>query len=558
MGFQMISGFAATTGDDYQLNTISVLRHASAVYPEVEVASRREDGSIFRYSYKEAHERVCRLANCLEQLGVRPGDRVGVMDWNTYRHFELYMAISGIGAVMLQMNPRLAPEEIAYIAGHSEARFIFAADSLLPVIEAIAAKVNAVEGFILLTDQKPERIKTSIGPLWSYEELLSLEKPDYPWKMIDEKSAYSACYTSGTTGKPKGVYYSHRSIYLHTASVALVFGINPSDVLLQMVPMFHAQGWGFWLAGPMTGAKLVFSGRYTLETTPGLLDLIVSEKATVTAGAPALFMPMLNYIRTMEKKPDLSGLRIASGATEPPLAMMREFSKLCKAEFIHAYGATETSPVVTVNQLKPSLRGWSKERQWENQKKQGLPVPGVEIKIVGADGLQVPHDGQSVGEILIRGPWIATSYYNDPRTADCFRDGYWISGDAGSIDEHGYIKITDRVKDMIKSGGEWISSIDLENAIMAHPDVLEASVVGLPHPKWQERPLALVVPKPEAKNTITAESILELIGSKFAGWQLPDAVLFVDSIPKTSVGKFSKKTMRELYADFFQSRDAHD
>ncbi len=555
MGFQLISGFPATTGDDYQLNTISVLRHASSVYPEVEVASRREDGSIFRYSYQEAYERVCKLANALERLGVKPGDRVGVMDWNTYRHFELYMAISGIGAVILQMNPRLGPEDIAYVVGHSETRFIFVTDSLLPVIEAIANKVKTVEGFVVITDKDRGALGTTLSPLSSYEELLSVEPPDYPWRMIDEKSAYSACYTSGTTGKPKGVYYSHRSIYLHTTAVALSFSISASDVLLQMVPMFHAQGWGFWLAAPMTGAKLVFSGRYTLDTTGGLVDLIVSEKPTVTAGAPALFMPMLHYIRTMPQKPDFSGLRIASGATEPPLAMMREFWELCRAEFIHAYGATETSPVVTVNHLKPSLRGWSKEQQWENQKKQGLPVAGVEMKIVGADGKETVRDGQTVGELLIRGPWIASSYYNDPRTADCFRDGYWISGDAGTVDRHGYVKITDRVKDMIKSGGEWISSIDLENAIMAHPGVLEASVVGLPHPKWQERPVALVVPKAETKDKITKADILEFIRPGFAKWQLPDEILFVDSIPKTSVGKFSKKTMREQYADLFKSID---
>lgn len=554
MGLQLIRGFPATTGDDYQLNTISVLRFASEVYPEVEVASRRDDGTLFRYSYQAAYERVCRLANALDRLGIRPGDRVGVMDWNTYRHFELYMAISGIGAVILQMNPRLAAEDIAYVVGHSEARFIFVADSLMPVIESIAGKVGRVEGFIVITDKASGTIETTLSPLASYEELLGVEKPDYPWRMIDEKSAYSACYTSGTTGRPKGVYYSHRSVYLHTTAVALTFGINVADVLLQMVPMFHAQGWGFWLAGPMTGAKLVFSGRYTLETTRALVDLIVAEKATVTAGAPALFMPMLQDIRTMEKKPDLSGLRIASGATEPPLAMMREFWELCGAEFIHAYGATETSPVVTANRLKPSLLSWPKERQWENQKKQGLPVAGIEIRILGADGKETARDGKSVGEVLIRGPWIATSYYNDPRTADCFRDGYWISGDAGVIDEHGYIKITDRVKDMIKSGGEWISSIDLENAIMAHPEVVEASVVGLPHPKWQERPLALVVLRPEAKGKTSGKDILEFIGTKFARWQLPDEVLFVASIPKTSVGKFSKKTMRERYADFFTSR----
>jgi fatty-acyl-CoA synthase len=555
MSAQLIKGCPATCGDDYQLNVISILKSAYATFPEVEVASRREDNSVFRYSYGEAYERICKLAHALKRLGVRPGDRVGVMDWNTYRHFELYFAISGIGAVLLQMNPRLAPAEIAFVVNHSETRFIFVADSLIPMIERLAGKIDIVEGFVAITDKDLGDIRTGLSPLSSYEDLLSGEPPSYQWPMIDERSAYSACYTSGTTGKPKGVYFSHRCIYLHTTAFAMCIGLTSSDVFLQMVPMFHAQGWGFWLAAPMAGAKLVFSGRYTADTTNTLVDLMVSEKPTITAGAPALFLPMLHYIRTLPEKPDFSGLRMLSGATEPPLSMMKGYWDLCKAEVVHAYGATETTPLVLLNQLKPSLKGWSKEEQWENQKKQGLPLAGLEMKIVDADGKEVPHDGQTVGELLIRGPWVASSYHNDSRTEECFTDGYWISGDAGTIDQNGYIKITDRVKDMIKSGGEWISSIDLENAIMAHPDVLEASVVGLPHPKWQERPLALVVLKAGARDKTTREDILKFISGKFAKWQLPDEVLFVDSIPKTSVGKFSKKTMREQYEEFYMTRN---
>lgn len=554
MSSQIVTGLPSTSGDDYQLNIIAMLKHASAAYPEVEVVSRGDDGTIFRYSYRQAYERICQLAHALKKLGVQPGDRVGVMEWNTYRHFELYFAIASIGAVVLQMNLRLAPADIAYVVDHSGARFIAVAESLLPVIESVADKIGKVEGFIIITDKPSDELKTALSPAHGYEALLAREEKDYPWPMIDERSAYSACYTSGTTGKPKGVYYSHRCIYLHTMAFAMTLGVSHADVVLQMVPMFHAQGWGMWLMAPMVGAKLVFSGRYTADTTNLLVDLMVSEQATVSGGAPALFMPMLDYIRSLPVKPDLSRLRMISGATEPPLSMMKGYWELGKAEIIHAYGATETTPIVLMNRFKPSLKGWTKEQEWENQKKQGLPVAGIEFKIVGIDGSEVARDGETVGEVAMRGPWITSSYFNDSRTPECFRNGYWLSGDAATIDRNGYVKITDRLKDVIKSGGEWISSIDLENAIMAHPDVAEASVIGLPHPKWQERPLALVVLRPGAGEKTTKQDILDFISGRFAKWQLPDEVLFIEAIPKTSVGKFSKKTMREQYQDFYLQR----
>ena len=321
---------------------------------------------------------------------------------------------------------------------------------------------------------------------------------------------------------------------------------------MQTVPMFHGQGWGVWLSAPLVGAKLVFPGRYTMETTDILVDLMISEKVTFNCGAPAIFMPMLNYIRSLPEKPDFTGLRMVSGATEPPLSMMRGYYDLGRAKIIHAYGATETTPVVTVNHFKPTIQGWTQEQEWKNQRKQGLPVVGLDIKIIGANGKPVPADGETVGELLVRGPWITVSYHNDPRTEDCFDDeGYWKSGDAGTIDEHGYVKITDRFKDVIKSGGEWISSIDLENAIMGHKDVKEACVVGLAHPKWQERPLALVVLREGAPGTVTKEDILASIGEQFAKWQLPDDVVFVKEIPKTSVGKLDKKAVRKEFEHFF-------
>ena len=555
MSYQIIKGCPSTSGDDYQLNVISALKNAYRTYPEVEIVSRNIDGSLFRYNYGRAYERIQKLANALEKLGVKPGDRIGVMEWNTHRFFELYFAISGIGAVVLQMNLRLAPDDLAYVVNHSEAKLIVAADSLIPVAEAISGKLKTVEGYVVITDKSFDEIKTDLKPTYSYEALLETEEAHFDWPMIDETSAYSACYTTGTTGKPKGVYYSHRCIYLQTLAAVIYNEFCLRDGIMQIAPMFHAGGWGAWLCAPMVGAKLVLSGRYTMEEPEPLVELMLNEGVTYANGAPAIFIPMLERIRKLPEKPDFRGVRLGSGATEPPLSMMKGYSDL-GAEIIHGYGATETSPLAILNLFKPTLKEWSKEQEWENQKKQGLAVAGLDIRIVDADGKDVPSDGNTVGEIYMRGPWITSSYHNDSRTKDCFVDGYWKSGDAATIDEHGYIKVTDRFKDIIKSGGEWISSIDLENALMAHKDVLEAAVIGLAHPKWQERPLAFAVLRDEAKGKTGQDDILSFMKDRFAKWQLPDEILIVDEIPKTSVGKFDKKTMRDQYEDFYAKEES--
>jgi fatty-acyl-CoA synthase len=548
----IIKGTPSTMGDNYHLNINDLLRYAARTFPEREVVSRELDGTVVRLNYKQSYERVKRLANALEKLNVQPGDRVGALDWNTHRYFEMYNAIPGIGAVLLQLNPRISMQERSYVVNHSEAKFIVVNETFLPILEPIAEELKTVKGYVVITNKDVSEIKTKLAPLYSYEKLLADASPEYTWPMVDEKSAYSSCYTSGTTGKPKGVFYSHRAIYLHTYAFALQMNVSLNDCVMQTVPMFHAQGWGLFFTAPLTGAKLVFPGMYTADDTSVLVNLLISEKVTVTSGAPAIFMPMLEHIKKLDKKPDLTGLRMASGATEPPLSMMRSYWDMGKAEIIHAYGATETTPIVTINLLKPSLDHLSMEDKWNIKKRQGLIVSGVDVKIVKPDGTEVEHDGQSVGEVRIRGPWITCSYHNDSRTEEAFVDGYWKSADAATIDENGYVKITDRYKDLIKSGGEWISSIDLENIIMAHPAVLEAAVVGLPHPKWQERPLAIAIIRPEFKDKVTKEDILEFIAPKFAKWQLPDQILFVDQIPKTSVGKFAKRIIREQYENFYE------
>ncbi|MBS3809225.1 MAG: long-chain fatty acid--CoA ligase [Desulfobacterales bacterium] len=554
MDNQIVEGFPSTSGNDYQLNTITLLRHAARTFPEQEVVSRRIDGSILRSSYAHTYERVKKAANALTELGVKPGDRVGVMEWNSHRFFELYFAVSGIGAVLLQLNPRISADHLTHVINHSSAKFVCIAETMAPLIENVAPNLKSVEGYIMLTDSAIGDVKSGLEPKYGYEELLEAASPDFKWPMVNERSAYSACYTTGTTGMPKGVYYSHRNIYLHTLQFAHMGQISTNDVIMQIVPMFHAQGWGIFFIAPLVGAKIVFPGRYTLEDPGSLVDLMLSEKVTVSCGAPAIFMPMLQYIQKMSEKPDLTGLRMYSGATEPPLSMMKGYWELGKAEIIHAYGATETTPLVTLNTLKPSLKSLSEEEQWELRKKQGLPVTGIDVKIADPEGNALPHDGKSVGELWVKGPWITTAYYKDERSKEAFQDGYWKSGDAATIDENGYVKVTDRLKDVIKSGGEWISSIDLENTLMGHPNVMEAAVVGIAHPKWEERPLALTVLNEEGQKTLSRQDIYDFLKKSFPKWQLPDDILFVDEIPKTSVGKFSKKDIREKYEDYYMDK----
>lgn len=550
---KVVKGFPATSQDDYQLNVTNIIRHAARNFAEQEIASRKHDGTIFRYTYAEAYQRMGRLANALSRLGVKVGDRVGVLAWNTHENYEIYFGVPGMGAVMLLLNLRLTPQDLAYVVNHAGASFIIVDELLVPLAQAIAPLCPDVKGYVVISSKNIDDFKEKLAPVYSFEGLLNQASPNYDWPNLDERSAYAACYTTGTTGKPKGVYYSHRNVYLHSCSIALNSEMTIKDSCLQIVPMFHAPGWGLCQAATMAGTRLVFPGMYTLDRLGGLAELFVKEKVTVSAGAPAIFMPLLEYIRTLEQKPNLSGVRLLSGATEPPVAMMKGFADLTGAEIIHAYGATETTPLVTINRLKTWMAGTlTEEEKWDLKRKQGYCVVGLDLKVVDAMGKEVPRDGKTPGEVLIRGPWIAGCYHNAPGSEEQFtEDGYWRSGDVGHIDSDGYVKITDRVKDVIKSGGEWISSVDMENEIMSYPPVLEAAVVGVTHPKWEERPLALVVLRPESEGKVDAEEIRSHLAKKFAKWQLPDTVLFVESIPKTSVGKSNKKFIREEHKDIY-------
>lgn len=540
-----------STNDGHQLNTTTLIRHAARNYPEREIVYRAADDGWGRYTYADAYARVQRIASALTGLGVAPGDVVGILDWNSKRHFELYWAIPGVGAVMLQMNLRLGSEDLGYVATHAGTSVILVDDSLLGVAEAIAPLVPEVT-WVVMTDNPLSEVSTTLPGIRHFEDLVEAASGEFEWPVIDESSAYSACYTTGTTGRPKGVYYSHRAICLHTLTQASSYRMEPDDVVMLITPMFHSQSWGLPQSAVYVAAQIVLPGPYSVGDVNMLADVMIAEGVTVANGAPAIFQPILDYIRTLEVTPDFSRTRLLSGATEPTLSLMRGFHDETGADFIHAYGATETAPMAFVNYgRKVTLLGTLSEDEWWDFKRyQGLPANGVDVRIVDVDGTDVPRDGVSQGEILLRGPWITARYHELDDNEDHFLDGYWRSGDIGVIDQNGYLKLTDRLKDVIKSGGEWISSIDMENVIVSHPRVAEAAVIGVPHQKWQERPVVILV-SADGRD-ITLDELTELLEPRFAKWQFPDTVVHVDELPRTSVGKLDKKRMRahhdHLYA----------
>jgi fatty-acyl-CoA synthase len=546
----IIAGCPSTMGDDYQLNTTTLIRHAARTHGEQQIVYRNAHGDWERYTYRDCYARVCRAGNAFRELGIGPADRVGVLDWNSRRYFELYYAIPGLGAVLLQLNLRLSAEELGYIINHSEASFICVDESLLRLAEAVAPLVPRVKGWIVMTDKPLGEVDTTLAPLHHHEDLLAAVPPALDWPMIDERSACTACYTSGTTGRPKGVYYSHRSSYLHASALVAMLGVTFDDCMLFITPMYHAQGWGMPLAAAMMANKILLPARFAMDNPAFVIETIIAERVTITSGVPSVLIPILRHLETLPEKPDLRGLRWLCGGSEPPLALMVGLQEHTGSELVHAYGGTETSPLVSVNRLKPTLAALTDEQRLNVRRTQGLPCIGIDMEILGPQDEPLPHDGASVGEISMRGPWITTSYHNMPESEDRFMDGYWRSGDAGSINAHGYLKLADRLKDLIKSGGEWISSIDMENALIGHPAVREAVVVGIPHPTWAERPLALVVTKPGQQVSLE-ELHQHLLSGAFSKWQLPDQVIFVDGIPKTSVGKFDKKALRAEYEGLY-------
>jgi fatty-acyl-CoA synthase len=522
----------------YPLTLTHILERSARLYPSKEIASRLGDGSVHRYTYAEFYGRVHRLAHALQRLGVKPGDRVGTLCWNSYRHLELYFAIPCAGAVLHTLNLRLAADQLAYIINHAEDRVIFVDSSLLQILEPIRNELRSVERIVVLDDDA------------EYESLLAAAPAEpYPWPALDENAACATCYTSGTTGNPKGVLYSHRSLVLHSFALCMVdvFALSERDTILQLVPMFHANGWGIPYAGIMTGSRLVFCGRQLQPAD--IAFLVESERATFSAGVPTLWMSLYGYL---ESNPhDISSLRtVVVAGSAMPRDFIERYEKKYGIRFMLAWGMTETTPIATVTCLKSDLERLPDKERFDQLARHGLPVTGVDVRIVDELGRELPWDGVTMGELQVRGPWITSGYYNDSRSEQAFMDGWFRTGDVATIDAGGYIQIMDRTKDLVKSGGEWISSVDLENAIMAHPKVMEAAVIGVFHPKWQERPLACIAPLPQYKGELTKEELLDFLAPRVARWWLPDDIVFVDAVPKTSVGKFNKRALREQFRDY--------
>lgn len=522
--------------------TMRVLMERGPMFAaDTEIVSKMRNVT-HRYTYAEMGRRAKQLANALTKLGVKQGDRVATLAWNSYRHLEIYYAVPCMGAVLHTLNLRLSAEHLSYIINHAEDSVICVDDELLPLLERIADQITGVKHFVVMSNTGA--YTTKLAPTHNYEDLIAAESTDFTWPDLDENAPMGLCYTSGTTGNPKGAMYTHRSNYLHTITQCLAdsLGLTSGDTVMAVVPMFHANAWGLPYSGCMLGFKQVFPGPTMDGAT--ICQLLQDEQVTITAGVPTIWMGVKLELEANPGKYDLSHLRaMTCGGSAPPRALIDWFETQLGVNFLQAWGMTETSPVGTVARLKPKMKNWPRERILDVKQRCGVIAPGLEARIEGADGNEVPHDGVTMGSLLVRGPWVASQYYKAD-APERFPNGWFDTGDIATIDEEGYIAIADRAKDVIKSGGEWISSVDLENAIMAIPGVAEAAVIGVNHPRWQERPLACVVVKPGTE--LTKEQINEHLVTKggIAKWWLPDDVLFMDTIPKTSVGKFDKKVLR--------------
>jgi fatty-acyl-CoA synthase len=528
----------------------SLLVHAERHHPEQEIVSRRVEGDIHRTTYKELAGRARRVANALAGLGVKAGDRVGTLAWNGYRHMELYYGISGTGQVMHTVNPRLHPDQVVYILDHAEDQVLFFDMTFLPLIQAVAGRTKTVKHWVVLCDRAHMPADPKVPNLLCYEDLLVGASDHYSWPDFDENTASSLCYTSGTTGNPKGVLYSHRSTVLHTMCAALpdTLGVSASDVILPVVPMFHVNSWGIVYLAPMTGCKLVLPG--AALDGKSLYELFESEGVTISAGVPTVWQGLLGYVDANQLKFSTMRKSAIGGSACPP-AMIRKFLDQYNVRVIHAWGMTEMSPIGTAAAFKTKHLALSTDDKLAVMSTQGRAVYGVDLKIVSEDGKELPWDGEASGDVLVRGPWIISSYFKneggDPLVRDAKGDGWFPTGDVAKMSPDGYMIITDRSKDVIKSGGEWIGSIDLENIAMAHPAVAMAACIAAKHPKWDERPLLVVVKKPGVE--VTRDELIAFYDGKIAKWWTPDDVVFVDAIPLGATGKMQKIKLREQFKD---------
>jgi acyl-CoA synthetase (AMP-forming)/AMP-acid ligase II len=532
---------------DRPLLISSLIDHAARYHPDVEIVSRTCEGEVVRSNWRNLSERVAKLANALKRLGIKPGDRVASLAWNTHRHVELYFAVSGIGAVLNTVNPRLFPEQIEYILNHAENRILFFDITFAGIVANLQPKCPSIETHIALTDA--EHLPDDVAGALAYEPLIAPEASSIEWPLFDENTASSLCYTSGTTGNPKGVLYSHRSTVLHSFMICTVdgFSLSSADSVLLVVPLFHVNAWGIPYAAAMCGAKLVLPGPKL--DGKSLFELAVAERCNFSLGVPTVW---LGFFQHIDNTPgiDISQLaleRVVIGGSAAPRAIIERFRGELGVFVIHAWGMSETSPVATVGNLLPKHRELTEAEQADIQVRQGRVVYGMELKIVDENRNPLPQDGSVAGDLYVRGPWVTSGYFKGVGGDLLDAEGWFPTGDVAKIDTDGYVLLTDRSKDVIKSGGEWISSIDLENAAVAHPAIQEAAVIGLPHPKWQERPLLIVVAKPGMSPQ--REDILSFLAERVAKWWLPDDVAFVTELPHTATGKLQKTKLREQFRD---------
>lgn len=532
---------------DMPLLITNIMRHARIHHPEAEIISITADTPLHRYTYRDAFDRVAQLAHALSDLGMQAGDRIATMAWNDYRHFEVYYASSCAGGICHTVNPRLFAEQLVYIVNHAEDNWFFLDPMFVPLLESIADQLTTVKGFVVMTSESymPD---TKLKNTHCYEALLDGKATAYDWPELDENTASSLCYTSGTTGNPKGVLYSHRSNVLHTMGSLSgdSLGLTSRDTVLPVVPMFHANAWGQPYSAPAVGARLVFPGP-KMGDGEALQQLIESEGVTIALGVPTVWLGLLNYLKESGKRVDSLKSTVIGGSACPPV-IIQEFKDLYDVDVLHAWGMTEMSPIGTMGTFKRGQKDLSGQDWLDLKSKQGRAVFGVELKIVDDDNQELPWDGETFGSLKVRGPWIASGYFKGEGADSFDEDGWFDTGDVATMDADGFMQITDRAKDVIKSGGEWISSIDLENVGVGHPAVSEAAVISKYHPKWDERPLLVVVPQ-EGEQIDTSE-MLRWFEGKVAKWWIPDDVVVVEELPHTASGKINKRSLREQLADY--------
>ena len=529
---------------DTPLLISSILDHAARVFADQTVVTRTVEGPFHSYTYADLHRRARQLSNGLAALGIEQGDRIATIAWNTHRHLEIYYAVSGMGAVCHTLNPRLHPSQCGYIVNHAEDRVLFVDLTFLPLVEAVIDKLPTIEAVVVMTDQA-HMPDTKLANAICYEELVNGHSDEFEWPVFDENTASSLCYTSGTTGNPKGVLYSHRSTVLHSYAISLpdVMSLAESEAVLPVVPMFHVNAWGTPYAAPLTGTKLVMPG-------PGLdgaslTELMNREGVTMTAGVPTVWLGLLNHWKEADTRvPTLRTLVV--GGSAAPRSMIEAFQKDYDVEVRHAWGMTEMSPLGTLNVLRSKMADWPEDDRYTVLSKQGRPIFGVEMKIVDENNKPLPHDGEAFGQLKVRGPWVCSGYYKLDTSDAHDADGWFGTGDVATLDADSYMSITDRTKDLIKSGGEWISSIELENLAMSHPQVAQAAVVGIADEKWGERPLLIIVAAGEAPEKA---ALLEYFEGKVAKWMIPDDVAVVDALPLGATGKVLKSKLRDDFAD---------